>query len=198
MILRLVLAAGAARRLGEPKATARLGGSTFLERVLSPRLPGAARDLVVTGGHREATEAEARRLGVATVHNEDWESGQGSSLARGLREARPGEAVLLHPVDFPLVTQDDCDRLLAAYHAEGPGVDRLAVLSQDRRRGHPVLFGPAWVERILALPPGGTPRDLFRAAGEELRYALTDNAWVRRDIDTPDDLAAARAYLGED
>jgi molybdenum cofactor cytidylyltransferase len=200
VILRLILAAGEGRRLGEAKATAMLAGTSFLERVLAGPLPPGGRSLVVTGAHRAQTEGEARRLNVETLHNPGWAKGQSSSLAAGL-EAVPESCsgVLLHPVDFPLVRIDDYRRLLATWDACEDDPRRIAVVSHSERRGHPILFAPTWIpelQRVLA--EGGHARQVFRAAGPAVRYALVDHDGVRRDIDTPADLAAAEALLGAD
>ena len=86
----ILLAAGDGTRLGQPKATVQLGGATLAERgVRLLRDGGADPVLVVTG----AVPVEIP--GTTAVHNPDWLSGMGSSLAAGLRalarEASPGE-----------------------------------------------------------------------------------------------------------
>ena len=70
---------------GQPKATVELGGTTLAERgVRLLRDGGADPVMVVTG----AVPVEIP--GTTAVHNPDWLSGMGSSLAAGLRAlARP-------------------------------------------------------------------------------------------------------------
>lgn len=78
----ILLAAGDGTRLGQPKATVELNGATLAERgVALLRAGGADPVLVVTGAVRVTLP------GVATVPNEDWASGMGSSLIAGLRAA---------------------------------------------------------------------------------------------------------------
>ena len=81
----MVLAAGASRRLGEPKALADLGGRSALARLCAALAAnGGAPVLVVTGRHDAEirAHAEAEGLDVELLHNPDWERGRTSSVAR--------------------------------------------------------------------------------------------------------------------
>src|ERR1700685_1121688 len=76
----ILLAAGDGNRLGQAKATVELDGATLAERGVGLlREGGADPVLVVTG----AVPVEIS--GARTVHNPDWPSGMGSSLAVALR-----------------------------------------------------------------------------------------------------------------
>src|SRR6187455_1164650 len=106
-IVAVVLAAGAGRRMGGPKALLRVAGEPFLARagrVLAR--PGVASVVAVIGHEAERVAAEAAApAGVTLLVNPAYETGMLSSILRGLEEAqaRGAGAVLLHPVDHPLV-----------------------------------------------------------------------------------------------
>jgi CTP:molybdopterin cytidylyltransferase MocA len=76
----ILLAAGGGSRLGRPKALVEFDGQTLAERgVATLRAGGADPVLVVSGAVPVSVP------GAQTVHNPDWETGMGSSLAVALR-----------------------------------------------------------------------------------------------------------------
>src|SRR4051812_28614451 len=93
MIAAIVLAAGASRRMGTPKALLDAGGQTFIRRVLHAIRDGGVADavVVVRPGAGEVV-AEVRASGFArTIENPDPDRGQLSSLLVGLDAVdRPG------------------------------------------------------------------------------------------------------------
>ncbi|WP_181311242.1 nucleotidyltransferase family protein [Nocardioides campestrisoli] len=140
----LVLAAGAGRRYGGPKALARdPDGTAWLVRAVDVlRAAGCDPVLVVLGAEAERAAALlAGRDDVTTVVAPAWEQGMGASLRTGLDALADGSedpvGVLVHLVDLPDVTSAVVARVLS--RASGPG--DLARASYDGRPGHPVLLG---------------------------------------------------------
>jgi len=83
----ILLAAGGGSRLGQPKALVEFDGQTLAERgVATLRAGGADPVLVVSGAVPVSVP------GAQTVHNPDWETGMGSSLAVALRAVDSLEA----------------------------------------------------------------------------------------------------------
>jgi CTP:molybdopterin cytidylyltransferase MocA len=148
----LILAAGAGRRLGGPKALLDWRGRTFLAHAarLCAR-PGIERVLAVVGHEADRVRREAGAGGLELVENPDHASGMLSSVLFGLSHAeRHGaEAVLLHPVDHPAVDPRTLDAVIAALR-DGA---RLAVPSFENRRGHPAGFARAAWDALRAAPP---------------------------------------------
>jgi CTP:molybdopterin cytidylyltransferase MocA len=81
----ILLAAGEGSRLGQPKALVELGGQTLAERGVALLRQGGADPLLIVTGAVPLSMAA-----VHTVHNPDWRSGMGSSLAAGLRALGAG------------------------------------------------------------------------------------------------------------
>jgi CTP:molybdopterin cytidylyltransferase MocA len=129
----LLLAAGAGRRYGGPKALV----DGWLSRSLDVLAAGGCRARTVVLG------AEAERAlglvpgGIEVVVADDWEEGMGASLRAGLRSLPPADAVLVHLVDLPDVSAAVVARVLAA--ATGPAT--LARAAYAGTPGHPVLLG---------------------------------------------------------
>lgn len=135
----LLLAAGAGRRMGGPKALVRdADGTSWLVRAVTALAEGGCDPVTVVLG-AAADEARPRVPGgCRVVVAEDWAEGMGASLRAGLGALDPAaDAVLVSLVDLPDVDAAVVARLLAA--GAGPAV--LARASYDGRPGHPVLLG---------------------------------------------------------
>jgi len=175
----VLLAAGEGSRLGGPKALVELAGTRLVERgVALLRAGGTAPLVVVTGA------ADVALPGVTTVHNPDWRSGMGSSLAAGLA-ALPAScgAAVVALVDQPLVTP----------HLAGAS---LAVASYGGQPRNPVLLARDHWPGVLALATGDTGARPYLRAHPELVTAVECGDIGRPDdIDTPADLARVSKIL---
>ena len=146
----ILLAAGDGSRLGQPKAIVELAGSTLAERGIALLRDGGADPVIVVTG---AIPVEIP--GVVSVHNPDWVTGMGSSLATGLRALANGDAAaaVIALADQPLVGAAAVRRLIAA-HASGATV---AIAAYDGKPRNPVLIGrahwPAVTEAAAASLP---------------------------------------------
>ncbi len=192
-VARIVLAAGRGSRMGENKALLRLGKLSALERIAQCQFaPLKMTTHVVCGFSRSTVEQHAADLGLTCVFNPNWEQGQTGSLIAGIKHAPPSDYYLLHPVDLPLISQDDYDALAAAMSLKPNHV--IYVTSVAKRQGHPLVFSREFAGTILQLGPDDTLRDLVRLE-KDTTYVEVGNPWVRKDLDTPHDLAEARSYL---
>lgn len=190
----VLLAAGASRRLGQCKALIEWSGKSTLERLARA---GAAFDevapLVVAGADHASIAAHAPHS-VEVVLNPRWAEGRLTSV-RAAREARPGRALCLAPVDVPLVESEVFTLLVASWLAAGcPPRGWLAPCSRGElaRFGHPIVIGAQLLVELDALSPGASLREL-RARAEPLLSAATDSSAIFDDLDTPEDLARLRA-----
>ena len=153
----VVLAAGASRRLGEPKALARIGDRTALQHLaLAARtLTGGPRTLVVTGAHHEeiAAHVEASALDVDVAHNPDWAQGRTGSVAVGAA-ARPGMDLVVAPIDAPLVPGEVFEALEREWKARGAPLAGWLAPATDggSRYGHPVVLGRELARSAAASP----------------------------------------------
>jgi nicotine blue oxidoreductase len=137
----LVLAAGAGRRYGRPKALVEVDGRLLVERALGTlREAGCVPLVVVLGAAAPEVTARADLRDAVAVINEGWPSGMGSSLRAGLAalDGTGADAVVVLLVDTPGVTSAAVRRVMA--HA---GPDALAGATYGGQPGHPVLLGRA-------------------------------------------------------
>ena len=179
----LLLAAGAGRRLGTPKALVRVSGRTLVERgVTLLRDAGCEPVLVVLGASAEL----ARPLVQAdVVVAEGWAEGLGASLRTGL--AALGETTATRCVvalaDQPEIGVGAVRRLMAT-EAEA------AVATYDGQPRNPVLLTrPVWAD-VAALATGDVgARAWLRAHPDRVVGVPCDDTGSPRDIDTEQDLA---------
>lgn len=172
----VVLAAGAGRRFGRPKADVRFEGERLVDRAVRLLRDGGCERVVVVSG------ALALRVDDAeVVHNPEWGTGMGSSLITGLAAVREPAAVVV-PVDMPWLGAGAVRRLLTC------GAE-IAVATYGGRQGHPVLLGARYFTAVGAEAVGDTGARRFLAANPALVQRIPcDDTGSPEDIDTPGDL----------
>ena len=185
-IAAIVLAAGRGRRAGGPKALLRHGAVTFLDRVVTIlSRPGVDRVVVVLGADAaRVREGSALPDAALVVVNERPEGGMLASLLAGLAaaEADGADAILVHPVDHPLVAAATVDRVTGALRAGSV----VAVPTHAGRRGHPGAFARAAWPALRAAPPSEGARAVLAAHPEWIAHVEGDPGCVA-GIDTPED-----------
>lgn len=185
-IVAVILAAGEGRRIGGPKALFPIGPETFLSRCAALlQRPGVAGGIAVLGHEADRVAARAPLpSGVAALVNSRHREGMLSSVLTGLdaAEASGAEAILLHPVDHPLVSPATVDRVIAALEAGA----LIAVPSREQRRGHPAGFAREAWPALRSAPPDRGARAVLAAHPDWIVYVPGDAGCVT-GIDTPAD-----------
>jgi len=186
----LVLAAGAGRRMGGPKALVRLTerGPALVETAVARVLEGGCdRVVVVVGAAAEQAAALVAGTGAEVVLAEDWDEGMGASLRAGLGhlEHADDDVALVTLVDLPDVTAAVMVRVLAA--AAGEGRAALARAAYDGVPGHPVVIGRDHWDAVRTTARGDRgARDHLRATPH--RLVECGDLATGRDLDTAEDL----------
>lgn len=193
----IVLAAGMARRMGQPKVLLPWSeNKTILEHIIRQLMIARVEPItVVTGSHADEVSAAAERAGAQSVFNAAYEAGEMlSSVKAGLR-AMPDHvaAALIVLGDQPRIQPRIVDQVLMAY-AEGKG--EIVAPSYNMRRGHPILIDRRYWAEILALPDGGAPRDVVNRYPDHAAYVTVDDDSILRDVDTPEDYRDERGRAG--
>lgn len=192
-VVGLVLAAGAGRRMGSPKALLRraASGPTFVETAVARlHAAGLAEVHVVVGAAGDDVAAFAEQAGGVVVEAPDWGEGMGASLRRGLEalDHTAARAALVMLVDLPDVGTDVHERVLAAASdAAGDLEGVLARAAYDGIPGHPVLLGR---EHWAAVREGAVGDRGARGhlAGPETLLVECGDLASGRDVDRPTDL----------
>ena len=179
----LLLAAGAGRRFGAPKALAHdADGTGWLARAVDTLRDICDPVTVVLGAAADDARPLIGDRPVRVIVNPGWADGMGSSLRAGLADLAETDATaaLVTLVDLPDVTPDVVRRLAAALR----GPDSLARAVYADGPGHPVLIGrDHWPEVIASATGDRGARDFLRHHSAEL-VDCSDLA-TGRDVDTP-------------
>ncbi|MFS0792582.1 nucleotidyltransferase family protein [Microbacterium sp. 1P10AE] len=162
----LVLAAGAGRRFGGPKALARdsLGVPWVEKAVRALRAGGCDPVLVVLGAAADAA-GHLVPAGTTIVRAEGWSEGVSASLRAGLEAvaSTSAPAVVVIPVDTPDLPVAAVTRL-----ASRTSDDALAFAAYDGAPGHPVVIGrDHWIAVAATVRGDVGARPYLRAHGAE-------------------------------
>ena len=207
MIYGIVLAAGASSRMGRAKAALPFGqtGETVLSRIVSTILAGGVTDVaVVAGAHidavRQAMPRHERRARV--IEHPGWQQGQLSSLLAGL-DAIDGpllEAVMVTPVDVPLVTPFTVAAVISAWRQTRAPIVRPADASTSlsaggQRHGHPVIFDRSVFGDLRSADPNVGAKAVFATYRDRIVNVEVKDAGAFEDIDTPEDYERLRSWV---
>jgi CTP:molybdopterin cytidylyltransferase MocA len=189
-VVTVVLAAGEGRRMGGPKALLPLGAGTFLSRACEVFGAAGTTVVAVLGAEAGRVREQARiPPGIAIAVNERWSEGMLTSVWAGLdaAEALGADAVLVHPVDNPLVGPGTIAAVLAALAAGA----EIAVPSHGGRRGHPAGFARSVFADLRRAPLDAGARSVLAARPDRVVHVPAGPDCLA-DVDTPGDLEAAK------
>ncbi|MBA3422426.1 MAG: nucleotidyltransferase family protein [Thermoleophilaceae bacterium] len=189
MIAGLVLAAGAAQRFGAPKQLAELDGRPLLEHVLAAMTSAPLdRVVVVLGAYADEIRARVDLHGAESVVCVDWAEGQSASLRSGVATIEAeADAIVVALGDQPLLAARAVARVVAA---RGRGCDAVRA-TYESHPGHPIVLERALFPRVTALTGDAGAREVLASSN----VCDVDCGGLGRpdDVDTPEDLAVARA-----
>ena len=188
-----MLGAGGSRRLGQPKQLLTRNGETLVHRACRLALETSPqRVLLVTGAGEADMLAAVADLPVEAIHNSSWERGLASSLAVASRHL-PND-------DTPLLILGSDQPALASSHLHAL-LQSAQVISERGRCGHaairyanavgmPVVLPSSRLHGVEASGDAGLRRVLNGLDCDDI--AIVDAPELALDIDTPEDLCAAR------
>ena len=185
----IVLAAGASRRLGQPKQLLMLGGETLLARVIRrANEAGAVQVFAVLGAQHDKIRSDIALNDADVVINENWEQGIASSIHEGVKaieEAAPGiSGVLILSCDQPRLTAAHLRRLIDGFNAQPE--PSIAASSYAGVLGIPAVFPRSLFPDLFALTGDKGARSLLNHPPCPLIAEPFEGGEV--DIDLPADL----------
>jgi molybdenum cofactor cytidylyltransferase len=185
----LILAAGAATRMGRIKQLLPYRGRTLVEHAIQQaQLAGFAPVLVVLGAQAQAVGEAVKRTSAESVVNNNWESGMGSSIvsgvARMLELAPELEAMAVLLADQPYVSASHLAAMARVFESVSAPI---LSASYAGTLGVPALFRNAVLSKLHELKPDAGARSLVRqSTGDVHSFDLPEAA---TDIDTPEEFA---------
>jgi molybdenum cofactor cytidylyltransferase len=182
----IVLAAGKASRMGQPKQTLTWRGEALVRHATRIAISaGLSPVVVVTGFAAEAVSAAVADLPVICTHNPHWDHGQSTSVIAGIQalpKASAGAIFLL--ADQPTIPVNLVHSLVET-HARTLGAITAPLI--DGQRANPVLFDRHVFPELLELSGDVGGRAIFS------RHRVTWLPWHDDlplfDIDSPEDYA---------
>ncbi|WP_433965854.1 nucleotidyltransferase family protein [Tunturiibacter gelidiferens] len=179
----VILAAGASRRLGQPKQLVKVGAENLLERsVRVAHEAGFSPVIVVLGASAESIEAACELGDAGVLINESWSEGMGASVRVGVGALRDVDGCVLMTCDMPGVTAAHLRNLSASGEVAGS--------AYDGRRGVPAYFPASLFKDLMELRGDAGAKDLLRSA------QCVALAGGQLDVDTMEDLERARTLFG--
>ena len=181
----IILAAGESKRFGKPKQLLEWKGKPFVRQVAETATrAGLSPVIIVTGAKAEEVENAVSGLEAQIVRNENWQSGQASSIVAGiasLPENIGGCLFLL--ADQPQIGEDVI-RALTEIHAQSlPSI--LAPLVLEEKRANPVLFDRVTFPDLLKLTGDVGGRAIF--GKHKVEFLPWHDDALLLDVDTPED-----------
>ena len=189
----LVLGAGGSRRLGRPKQLLTRNGETLVHRACRLAVETFPQRVLLVAGAGEADVlAAVADLPLEAIHNASWERGLASSLAVASKNLpNDGTPLLILGSDQPALASSHLQALLKSAQVIGErgGRGHAAIRYADAV-GMPAVVPASLLHGADASGDIGLRRVLNRLDSEDL--AIVDAPGLALDIDTPEDLRAAR------
>ncbi|MEG6522314.1 nucleotidyltransferase family protein [Desulfotomaculum sp. 1211_IL3151] len=187
MVSAVILAAGQAKRMGQPKQLLPLGGKPMVYHVAAAACGAKLLEVIaVTGAAGEQVGQVLTDLPLRISHNENWQKGQASGVRLAVQSLDPrARAVLFLLADQPLVDKQLINMLVKSYQDSGAS---LVVPRWQNQRGNPVLFDLShWRADLLQLTGDQGARGIIKAHPQCIHYVDIPSPEIFLDVDTPEE-----------
>jgi len=190
----LLLAAGAAERMGRNKMLLRLGGESLLRRAARCALAAGLDPVIAVLGHEaERAAAELEGLGCATVVNPRHPLGMNASLDAGVAAVPPeAEALVVLLADMPLVTAEMVRSVATRWAESGAPI---VSCRYGATAAPPTLYGRGLFPDLRGGVGEGRGRELVRRYRDRTRFVEWPSGALA-DVDDEADLERVRGLLG--
>jgi molybdenum cofactor cytidylyltransferase len=190
MLAAVILAGGASRRMGAPKALLSYQGRPFLEHLLDvARHPKIGVRRIVLGADAEPIAKEVNLSSDEIVINDQWEKGQLSSIQAALRSLPPQtDGVILLLIDHPLISSTLVGELVESFYSSSKPI---VLPVHEGRRGHPVIFSSALYQELMDAPLETGARSVVWAHAGEVQIVQTSEEGCVLNLNDPDTMKKA-------
>lgn len=177
----LLLAAGASRRMGRPKALLKFNDGTLMDHAVSQAKQLGANVTVVSGSGYPLVRYRCRNQPSAWCYTPDWVFGMAASLKSGLQTMGPrAKGVFVTLLDQPLVSESDLRSL--AFCARQEVSEPFAADIYGNPGAPAYIPRRLWKEIMMLEGDRGAARILTRHQARTLAIK-----GVESDVDTPED-----------
>jgi molybdenum cofactor cytidylyltransferase len=188
----ILLAAGSSKRMGaQNKLLLPIDNGHSMIRWIAQTYLDADIDtlIVVTGFQHEAIRKALLGLNVEFVHNHDYQTGQASSVARGIESlSEQYDCALIGLADMPFITSDLINRLIKSHDLLSKPEVRITMPIIDGRCANPVIWGRAFFDELQAISGDEGGRQILAAYLSAVNGVSWDKTQIAEDIDLPEDI----------
>ena len=183
----IILAAGASRRMGQPKQLLQFGGKSLIQHVCQTATQTNCHPvIVVLGANAGLIQKDLEYFNLEVIINPEWEKGMGTSLSSGitkLQEIAPEtEAAVFLLVDQPMVDKKLIEELIDNYKkTDAP----IVASSYGGILGVPALINRKYFDQLKQIEADRGARYLIKKEKEHLQSIPFPNG--AKDIDRPED-----------
>ena len=152
-IVAIILAAGASKRMGQPKQLLPYRGQTLLSYVIQCAIASScSRVIVILGANADKIEPKINQFPVQIVNNSECNEGIGSSIRCGITYIKERclniNGAIFLACDQPFISAEKIEQLIALYNSS----NKLIVASRyGETIGIPALFAPSFFSELIKL-----------------------------------------------
>ncbi|MDZ8187010.1 MAG: nucleotidyltransferase family protein [Nostoc sp. ChiSLP02] len=149
----IILAAGASKRLGQPKQLLTYQSKSLIRHTAEVAINSQCQPIVVVlGAYFETIEPHLIDLNIQIVYNQQWSTGMASSIRSGLNaietRAPEIEAIVLMLCDQPFVSLNLINRLISKYQTTNCNI---VASKYAGILGVPALFNKKFFSQLALL-----------------------------------------------
>lgn len=182
----IILAAGASSRMGRIKQILPWEDTNLLGKAIhTAKQSNGSNVFVVLGANAKIIKEQISKE-VTCIENLEWESGMGSSIARGvnhiLANTKEVAGILIMLCDQPLITSDHLNKLITTFTGNNKGIVGTAY---NKKIGVPSIFGSVYFADLQSLKDDYGAKDILKNNSDDCISINTDAKVA--DIDTLED-----------
>lgn len=181
----LILAAGAASRMGEIKQLLPFGNTTLLGTSILTAISCSTDVYVVLGANSDVIKEQIKEK-VTLIDNENWEMGMGTSIACGVQHLMHSEVhydtCLIMLADQPFIDVDHVSNIIKVHNENNKGI---TATTYKNRVGVPVIFDSNYFEELSQLSGDNGAKEILDLHINDLQSI--DSKGKTLDIDTKEE-----------
>ena len=181
------MAAGSSSRMGDPKQLLQWKNVTLIENAINNALQlSILKPIVVLGANNEKIIPIIESYPVEVIHNSNWTSGLGNSIAFGVKHVRnnkKSDGVLITLADQPLIEMTYLKEIIESFETDKRQI--IATQYKNGKLGVPVLFDRSYFNELSIIDGDKGAKLIFEKHSDSVIISpFKTNVF---DIDTEED-----------
>jgi molybdenum cofactor cytidylyltransferase len=185
----IILGAGASTRLSEPKQLLAFRGKSLIENAIDTALAsnlGPVYVVLGSSGDLISKKLKTYKRKITFIHNQDWETGVGSSIRAGLKEVEKKDpktyGILITLVDQPLIETSHLVNMIRSHFTFGK---KIIASGYGGSFGVPAFFHNSLFNYVERLDGDQGAKSIISKLKRDVH--IIPNPDAELDIDTEED-----------